>query len=82
MIDSIRAFGVMNGVLPMGSVVGPLLGGAAGDLLGLGSAFYVSSAVFLLSAGVLAAFLNPRRRRRSLPQGPGGAYGPPPSGTR
>ncbi len=59
-----RAFGVMNGVLPMGAVLGPLLGGAAGDSLGLGSAFYVSSAVFLLAAGVLGIYISPRRQRR------------------
>ncbi len=53
-----RAFGIMNGVLPLGSVVGPVLGGIAGDSLGLGSAFYVSGAVFLLSAAVLKAFLG------------------------
>lgn len=51
-----RAFGVMNGVLPLGSVTGPLIGGAVGDSLGLGSAFYASSLVFLLSAGVLILF--------------------------
>jgi MFS family permease len=75
-----RAFGVMNGILPMGAVVGPLLGGAAGDSLGLGSAFFVSSAVFLLSAGVLRAFISPRRRP-VLAQDSGGVSSPPPSGT-
>ncbi|MGE5580877.1 MAG: MFS transporter [Bacillota bacterium] len=69
-----RAFGVMNGVLPMGAVVGPLLGGIAGDSLGLGSAFYVSSAVFLASAGVLRVFVGLRRRAH--------ASGLPASGTR
>ncbi len=35
-----RAFGVLNRVLPLGSVTGPILGGALGDTLGLGSSFY------------------------------------------
>ena len=74
-----RAFGVMSGVLPMGAVVGPLLGGAAGDSLGLGSAFYVSSAVFLLAAGVLRTYVSPRRRLKAQD---GAASGPPVSGTR
>ncbi|MGI6627759.1 MAG: MFS transporter [Bacillota bacterium] len=51
-----RAFGVLNGVLPLGSVTGPIIGGAMGDSLGLGSSFYASGAVFLLSAGIFGAF--------------------------
>ncbi|HHY11673.1 MAG TPA: multidrug efflux MFS transporter [Firmicutes bacterium] len=51
-----RAFGVLNGVLPLGSVTGPVIGGAMGDSLGLGSSFYASGAVFLLSAGVFKTF--------------------------
>jgi DHA1 family multidrug resistance protein-like MFS transporter len=51
-----RAFGVMNGVLPMGSVVGPLLGGMVGDALGLGSSFYVASMVFLLATGLFSLY--------------------------
>jgi len=69
-----RAFGVMNGVLPMGAVMGPLLGGIAGDSLGLGSAFYVSSAVFLASAGVFRVFAGLQHRAN--------ASGLPASGTR
>lgn len=51
-----RAFGVMNGVLPLGSVVGPLIGGLAGDALGLGSSFFVASLVFLTAAGIFALY--------------------------
>ncbi len=51
-----RAFGVLNGVLPLGSVTGPIIGGAMGDSLGLGSSFYASGAMFLLSAGIFGAF--------------------------
>jgi len=46
-----RAFGVLNAVLPLGSVTGPVIGGALGDSLGLGSSFFASSGVFLLAAG-------------------------------
>lgn len=53
-----RAFGVLNGVLPMGSVVGPLLGGAVGDSLGLGSTFYASSMVFALSGTLFALYMK------------------------
>lgn len=51
-----RAFGVLNGVLPLGSMTGPVIGGAIGDTLGLGSSFYASGTVFLLSAGIFGAF--------------------------
>ncbi len=51
-----RAFGVLNGVLPLGSVTGPIIGGTLGDSVGLGSSFYASGAVFLLSASLFAAF--------------------------
>jgi MFS family permease len=46
-----RAFGVLNAVLPLGSVTGPVIGGALGDSLGLGISFFASSGVFLLAAG-------------------------------
>lgn len=45
-----RAFGVLNGVLPLGSVTGPLLGGTLGDSLGLAYSFYASGVVFIASA--------------------------------
>lgn len=47
-----RAFGVLNSVLPLGSVTGPLIGGALGDSVGLGSSFLASAGMFCLSAGV------------------------------
>jgi MFS family permease len=63
-----RAFGVMSGVLPFGSVTGPLIGGIVGEGLGLGSAFYASSLLFLVSGGVLAVF---RRRPAAQRQAAG-----------
>lgn len=51
-----RAFGVMNGVMPMGSVAGPILGGAVDDSMGLGKSFYASSLVFLMAAGAFGAY--------------------------
>lgn len=60
-----RAFGVLNGILPLGSVMGPIIGGLVGDSLGLGSSFYASSAVFLISAGILTLY---RRHRQKLVQ--------------
>ena len=58
-----RAFGVLNGVLPLGAVAGPMIGGLVGDRLGLGSAFYASSLLFLASGAVLAAFTLVSRPR-------------------
>ncbi len=60
-----RAFGVLNGVLPLGSVTGPIIGGAMGDSLGLGSSFYASGAMFLVSAGAFAAL--GRKKTHSTP---------------
>lgn len=60
-----RAFGVLNGVLPLGSVTGPIIGGAMGDSLGLGSSFYASGAMFILSAWLFAAF--ERKKTHSKP---------------
>lgn len=51
-----RAFGVLSGVLPLGAVTGPIIGGAIGDSLGLGSSFYGSAGVFLLSAVIFARY--------------------------
>lgn len=53
-----RAFGVLNGVLPLGAVTGPVIGGAMGDSLGLGSSFYASAGVFLLSALIFSAYMK------------------------
>ncbi len=51
-----RAFGVLNGILPLGSVAGPVIGGTMGDSLGLGSSFFASGMVFLMSATIFHAF--------------------------
>lgn len=58
-----RAFGVLNSVLPMGSVVGPVLGGAVGDSLGFGSTFYASSVVFALSGALFALYMKRTHER-------------------
>lgn len=57
-----RAFGVLNGITPLGSVLGPVIGGALGDRLGLGSSFLASSATFVVA---MAAFSYYRKMAAS-----------------
>ena len=53
-----RAFGVQSALSPLGSMAGPLLGGYVGDTLGLSSAFYASSLVFVLASGILLFYMR------------------------
>ena len=62
-----RAFGVLNSVLPLGSVTGPIIGGALGDSLGLGSSFFASAGVFFLSAGAFS-LLQKRSEHAKSPE--------------
>jgi len=61
-----RAFGVLNGVLPLGSVAGPIIGGGMGDSLGLASSFYASAGIFLLSALVFRTYVRRTARKQSV----------------
>lgn len=58
-----RAFGVQSALSPLGSMAGPLLGGYVGDSLGLSSAFYASSLVFVLASGILLFYMRTRADR-------------------
>ncbi len=49
-----RAFGVLSGVLPLGSFIGPMLGGFVSDHFGIGSSFYAATVVFLTAAGIFS----------------------------
>ncbi|MGE5577546.1 MAG: MFS transporter [Syntrophothermus sp.] len=50
-----KAFGVLNSITSIGTVVGPSLGGLLGNKFGLPSAFYGGAAAFALAAAVMAA---------------------------
>ncbi len=63
-----RAFGVLSGILPLGSFVGPIIGGFVGDRLGLGSSFYAATTVFLLAAASFAPLYKKSLRGKTVPK--------------
>lgn len=51
------SFGILNGIISIGSVVGPIIGGYLGDHLGLASPFFGGAVLLAVAAG-LAMFLE------------------------
>lgn len=50
-----KAFGVLNSITSIGSVIGPSMGGLLGNKFGLPSAFYGGAVAFILAAAVMGA---------------------------
>lgn len=61
-----RAFGLLNSITSIGSVLGPILGGFLGETLGLRSSFWGSSVLFFV-AGILAVTGTRVAKREARP---------------
>lgn len=56
-----RTFGAFNGITSLGSVAGPIIGGALGQHLGLATPFFASALILVMSGWIVWAGLNARQ---------------------
>jgi MFS family permease len=62
----VRAMTLSSAAFNFGAVIGPIIGGAIGDRVGLRSVYFISACIFIVSTGVLL-FIRPQPRETHDP---------------